>query len=190
MYAHIPISNKDVWQATLDQWKKDTFALGDEGVFISLDIERRLDGLKHQTESIDNLHCYFLVKKDTLVASSILEVTHAMPKSDDPWLKLLNITFRPIFLPQDTKPTEIIKETIEVLIFSIVHVIELIFHEHPSTKLKIFARTPEMNNFFQMIVGLDKLETALDPLQLSIRLEGRWLVLVKNNQKSTQEELT
>lgn len=190
MYKHISIADNDIWQATIDQWKIDALSLGDEGVFVALDVERRLNGLKLQAEREANLHCYFLVKNGTSVASSVLEVSHAMPASQDPWLKLLNISFRPIFLPQESKPTEIIKETIEVLVFSIAHVIELIFHEHPSTKLKIFARTPEMYSFFQVIVGTEKLDTVLDPLQLSIKLEGKWLVLEKNGIKLIKEEPT
>jgi hypothetical protein len=179
MFKHIPISNDAIWQATLAQWKSDALALGDEGVFISLDVEQRLNGLKQQTECEDNLHCYFLVKNGNGFASSILEVSHALPKSDKAWLKLLNITIQPSLLPIGDRATEIFKEAFTVLAYSISHAIELISHEHPSKELKIYGRTPEMVSLFKAIISTDVLNTVLDTFQLAIRLEGNWLVLVK-----------
>jgi hypothetical protein len=179
MFQRIVIGNAQVWQATLDQWKKDAQALGDEGVFLSFDVEQRLNGLKQLTKREKNHHCYFLVKKGNPYASSLLEVSHALPTSDKPWLKLLNITLQPSLLQIGDNSPETLKEAFLVLAYSITHAIGLIFHEHPSTKLKIYGRTQEMVYLFKAIISTGKLDKELDALQLAPKLEGNWLVLAK-----------
>lgn len=135
--------------------------------------------MKQLTESEDNLHCYFLVKNGKPFAVSILEVSHALPKSDKPWLKLLNITLQPSLLPIGDNSSETLKEAFSVLAHSITHAIDLIFHELPSKKLKIYGRTPEMVSLFRAIISAGFLDAALDAIQLTIKLEGNWLVLAK-----------
>jgi hypothetical protein len=179
MFRHVLISDPKVWQATLDQWTAEAQALGDEGVFLSFDIEQHLNGLKQLTERERDLHGYFLVENGKHFAASVLEVSHALLKSDRPWLKLLNITIRPALLPIGDNSSEILKEAFSVLAHSISHAIELIFHEHPSTKLKIYGRTPEMVSLFRAIISAGILDAALDAIQLTIKLEGNWLVLAK-----------
>ena len=176
MFRHIPITDAAIWQDTLEHWKAEAQAIGDEGVFLSFDVEQRLNGLKLQSEREENLHCYFLVKNGNRFASSVLEVSHALPNSDKPWLKLLNITLCPSLQPP-YKAVEALKEAFSVLVHSITHVVELIFHEHPSKELKIYGRTPEMVSLFEGVVSSGILDTPLDALQLSIRIESKWLVL-------------
>jgi len=107
MFHRTPIADPQIWQSTLDQWRADAQALGDEGVFLSYDIENHFKGLKELTEREKNLHCYFLVKNGKTFASSILEVSHALPQSERPWLKLLNLTLRPGLLPRGDNSSEI-----------------------------------------------------------------------------------
>ena len=178
MFHRTPIADPKIWQATLEQWRAEAQALGDEGVFLSFDVEQRLNGLKQLTESEDNLHCYFLVKNGKPFAVSILEVSHALPKSDKPWLKLLNITLQPSLLPIGDNSSEILKEAFSVLAHSITHAIDLIFTKS-FKKLKIYGRTPEMVSLFRAIISAGFLDAALDAIQLTIKLEGNWLVLAK-----------
>jgi len=179
MFDRVPVTNEDVWRATFDQWKSDALAIGEEGVFLSADIEQQLNGLKVKKACDKDIYCYFLVKKGNMFASSLLEVAHAMPNSSNPWLKLLDITLQPSLLPLEGKTTEALKETFLVLGQSIVHVIGLTFDEHPSTKLKIYGRTAEMRNLFAAIISTGILDSALEALHLSAALEGNWLVLTK-----------
>ena len=173
MFKHIPASDNTVWQATAKQWKSDTMAYGDEGVFIVQDIERQLDAAKNETGK--DINYYFLVKKEETVASSLLETSYAMAKSSKPWLKLLHITLRPSLLAN----LDGLKEAFLVLSYSITHSIDLIFNEHPSKELKIYGRTVEMLNLFQAIVSAGKLDSVLGKYKLDARIVGKWLILAK-----------
>jgi hypothetical protein len=180
MFSHIPITNEDCWKATLDQWTIEAQARGDEGVFLASEIENYLRGLKQLTEREKNLHSYFMVKKGVPYASSIIEVSHALPQSDKPWLKLLNLTLRPGLLPKGDDSEEILKEGFSVIAFSVTHAVELIFHELPATKLKIYGRTTEMISFFKGIISSGFLDAALDAINLNMKIESNWLVIAKN----------
>jgi hypothetical protein len=178
MYKHVLISDTKIWEATIASWPNEAKKLGDEGVFLSLDIETKLKCLKQQVEKEENFHCYFLVKTGSICASALLEISHALPKAEDSWVKLLNITLQPSLLPMSAGVSaEIFKEAVTVLAFSITHAISLIFEEHKAKTLKIYCRTNEMQELVKVLVSTDKLEMATDSYQLSARLEGKWLII-------------
>lgn len=178
MYQHIHIGDGETWQATLESWPQEAKALGDEGVFLSLDIETKLNCLKQQVEKEKNFHCYFLVKTGNICASSLLEISHALPKAEDSWVKLLNITLRPSLLPMSSGiSAENFKEAVNVLAYSITHAINLIFEEHKAKILKIYLRTNEMEELAKTLILTGKLEMTADSYQLAARLEGRWLII-------------
>lgn len=180
VFKHIPIEDEAVWNATLAQWKAEALSVGEEGVFLAADYERQLVGRKQLVESEKNIHCYFLVKDGSLFASSLLEISYAMPESENAWLKLLNITLQPsLFLALERKTLDGISEAYPVIAHSIIHVLTLTFKEHPSKVLKIFGRTEEIRGLFVLIVSGGILNSALEMLGLSVKLEGNWLVLTK-----------
>lgn len=182
MFDRVPISDSAIWEATFEDWKGKAATLGEEGILIFSEIEYRLTSLKSLAEKEENFHCYFLVRKGQKVASSLLEISHAMPNSEKPWLKLLNITLSPKILPLNGGEKNIalvLKEAFEVLASSASHAIELIFHEHPSVELKIYGRTPEMWGLFTGIISSGILDSVLEPFGLTPRLEGKWLVFAK-----------
>lgn len=186
MYEHVLITDDAVWQQTHDSWMADANALGDEGVFLSRDAVSRLHTLRAQTENHDHIHCYFLLKNGCDSASAILEVSHACATSAKPWLKLLNITLRPSLLPKENWSAKEMKQAFEVVVYCITHSIRLIFNEHPSQELKIYGRTQEMINLFEGIVSTGQLDTVLEAIGLSVKIEGRWLVLFKNGERVTE----
>ena len=179
MYQHSPITNDETWKTTLEIWPAEATALGDEGVFLSLDIETKLNFLKQQVEKETNFHCYFLVKTGDICASSLLEVSHALPKAEGSWVKLLNITLRPSLLPLNGIDAETFKEAVIVLAYSITHAISLIFEEHKAKTLKIYCRTNEMQELVKIIVSTDKLAMTTESYQLSARLEGKWFIIAR-----------
>lgn len=179
VFKLVPISNDSTWQATIDQWKADALAIGDEGVFLSSDIEQRLTWLKKQSETEKDIHNYFLVKEGSLVASSLLEMAHAMPKSEDAWLKFLSLTLHPSITPREGMGIEAMTEGFTVIVSSVVFAIGLIFTKHVSKELKIYGRTSEICKLFDGIISSGVLNTELDKLGLLGRLEGKWLVLTK-----------
>lgn len=183
MFKHIPITDQKLWENTLSQWKEETLSFGDDGVFLASDIEQRLNGLKQQTEREKHFYCYFLVRDGAEFASSLLEISHAMPKSKSAWLKLLSITIRPSLIYAADGDAANFKEAFTVLAFSITHAMELMFREHKSKELKIYGRTPEMVYFFKAIVSTGQLDTVLDTLGVDARLEGRWLVLSRDEKR-------
>jgi hypothetical protein len=185
MFKHIEINADDVtWNATLKQWKEDAKSLGDEGVFLISDIEQRLCWIQKITKDTNNqdMYGYFLVKKGDAYASSLMEISHALPKTKKSWLKLLEITLRPALLPRDGISGDLMKEAFLVLSNSIACAINLIFDEHPSSKLKIYGRTNEMQSLFaNILVNSKKLEKELSNFGLSIGLEGKWLLVAKKD---------
>ncbi len=179
VFKHVPISDEATWKATLTQWKADALALGEEGVFIVSDVEKQLDWLKNQYETEKDIHNYFLVKEGNLFASSILEMAHAMPKSEDAWLKLLSLTLRPALMPREGMGTDAMTEGFTTIVSSVVFAVAFIFNEHLSKELKIFGRTPEIRRLFDAIITSGILNSELDRLGLMGKLEGNWLVLTK-----------
>jgi len=183
MFRLEPITNNDVWQATLDAWKRDASESSDEGVFLESDVNSRLHWQREQAESAANSHGYFIVENGQQIASSLLEVNHAMPNSNKPWLKLLSISLRPSLVldVNEGANEEALKKVFVVLVSSIVHATELIFHQHPSRELKIYGRTPEMMSLFKGIVSAGALDAVLESIGLSARVESKWLVLARRH---------
>jgi len=178
MFKHVDINDKEVWENTLEKWPEEALALGDEGVFLSLDIQTKLNCLKQQVEKEKNFHCYFLVKTGNIYASSLLEISHALPKAEDSWVKLLNITLQPSLLPMSSGiSAENFREAVNVLAYSITHAISLIFEEHRAKILKIYLRTNEMEELAKALISTGKLEMTAESYQLTARLEGRWLII-------------
>ena len=179
MFKHVTIKDEKLFENTLIQWKKDATTFGEFGIFLESEVEQRLLGLKHQITKEADFHCYFLVKDGEDFASSLIEVSHAMPRSENPWLKLFNITLRPYLLPSIDGNVNNLTDTLRVITFSITHTLELMFKDHEAQKLKIFGRTTEMIIYFQIVAEGGHLDEILDILHLEAKIEGRWLVLSK-----------
>lgn len=82
----------------ISQWKTDALAVGEEGVFISSDIEQRLTWLKNQQEKEANTYNYFLIRDGEEWASSLLEMAHALPNSEFVILKFRYISILQYFI--------------------------------------------------------------------------------------------
>lgn len=182
MFKHVGINDKKTWDFTLSKWKKEVRVLGDEGVFLALDIEKRFLGLKQLAGKESNVHGYFLVKKKNTCASSLLEVAHALPNFKKPWLKLLQITLRPSLLPA-SNGGKVSEEAAKVLVNSVSHAIDLIYKEHPSSELKVYGRTLEMKALFDCMVESPDLIKQMDNIGLGVKTEGNWLIILKKNGK-------
>jgi hypothetical protein len=110
---------------------------------------------------------------------ALLELIHARPESDAPWLKLLNLYVEPRL---DVEKRELgdsstISEAAEVVVASITEALILTFEDLPSAQLKIYGRTEQMKGFFEGLVA-----TFDDPVPgIKVKLEGRWLVFDKRS---------
>jgi hypothetical protein len=181
MYTSVAIIEDAIYKPTLASWTAEAADLGEEGVFIEREIDLRLSSLRGQSEAERNIHGYFIVKNGEEIASSLLEISHAMPGTEKSWLKLLNVTLRPTLLPSYNGDgnLELMKETFQVSAISIMKAVELTFHELPSKELKIYGRTSEMQSLFKSIITAGALDDVLETIGLAARLESRWLVLAK-----------
>lgn len=181
MFRHVLITDDVVFQATLDAWTHDVSAYGDAGVFLAGDIESRLRWQRQQAEETKDAYWYFIVENGQNVASSLIEVVHAMPRSDKPWLKLLDIDLKPSLVAAccDDVDGEALRKAARVLGTSIAHAIGLIFSDLPSRELKVYGRTSEMMMLFRAIVSMGSLDSVLESAGLSVRLESKWLVLAR-----------
>lgn len=184
MFRLVKITTDGLWEETLAAWKEQAEAAGDEGVFLLAEIEQKFTWAKALAEQDPNNHCYFLVETGSNIASSLLEFSHAKPKSARPWLKMLRLTLAPPLSVSLVDPSDIemLKKTFLVVASSVTHAIELIFHTHPSSMLKIYAKDQEMLGFFRSMVTNGTIDPLLDAIELKARLESRWLVLEKTKE--------
>ncbi|WP_145930822.1 hypothetical protein [Acidihalobacter prosperus] len=123
-----------------------------------------------------NTYCYVLSQEDKpYVACALLEISHARPQSDGPWLKVLQIHVQPKWevstLDEETMPLE---ELARLAASALVEAFGLTFEELPSCQLKVWCSTPLTKEFMQGIV-LSLPAT----MGIKVATHGNWLVLEK-----------
>ena len=163
-----------LFETTKTEWERQAGCLGDIGLLIQSDIGRVFQWVKS-----NNLHNYALVREGCAYASAIIEITHALPNSETPYLKVLDIKLEPnLNLEiQDQEDESVLKQIFDVQMYALIYSITLIFSELPSTKLKIYGRTDLMVGMFNGVISAGKIDDTLSKLGLTIRRESKWLVI-------------
>ncbi len=177
MAYNIKLSESSLFEKSKSEWVSQAGQLNDDvGVMIVDDVIGIFDGVNDDPNTT-----YFLVKNGANYGCAILKILHAMPQSDDSWLKLLKIHLEPRLNLDDKNYTTVgdAEELIEVLAWSIIESIQLIFISDVK-KLKIYGRTPIMSLMFSALLAQENLKITLSDMGLSARSEGRWLVVEKN----------
>lgn len=106
-------------------------------------------------------------------ACAMLELSHARPESDQPWLKVLSIHVEPCLdVAGDDAP---ITELAKIAAHAIVESLGLTFEQYPAKKLKVYAEAPLNRTFLEGIVGNI---TITEPF--TITTHGNWLVIDKS----------
>nr|VFJ42317.1 MAG: hypothetical protein BECKFW1821A_GA0114235_100177 [Candidatus Kentron sp. FW] len=136
---------------------------------------RYLSILDWTTKCVDgvgdhNTYAYAIVddsKPDS--ARAILELSHARPNSDSPWLKVLSIHLEPNL---DVSENDVdISIMAEISILALRECLGLAFSTHPSDTLKVYAGTPLSLKFLR---GLSE---PLKDVGINVSTHRNWLVL-------------
>lgn len=139
--------------------------------------ERILDWADKHASGKNDKNCYvygLVCDKEDGHACAILEIAHARPGSDDPWLKVLSVYLEPRLDigEMDVRNTDDIATIGEIMAHALTKSLGLTLKEHPSSKLKVYARTDLELNVFQFVAA----EAAKDDLGgMVISIHGRWL---------------
>lgn len=142
--------------------------------------ERLLDWVDDITIAGDNgngdTYAYGLVNdKKTNSACAILELSHARPNSDAPWLKVLSIHIEPR-LEVNANEGGVNKDLALVVSHAISESLDLTFNHYPSTQLKIYARTPLTIEFLGSVAYFIELNSGMN---IEVTAHGNWLVINK-----------
>nr|VFK57652.1 MAG: hypothetical protein BECKTUN1418F_GA0071002_112312 [Candidatus Kentron sp. TUN]VFK64951.1 MAG: hypothetical protein BECKTUN1418D_GA0071000_13021 [Candidatus Kentron sp. TUN]VFK65996.1 MAG: hypothetical protein BECKTUN1418E_GA0071001_111812 [Candidatus Kentron sp. TUN] len=121
-------------------------------------------------EGDGNIYAYAVVDNDRPdSARAILQLSHARPNSDSPWLKVLSIHLEPNL--DISRNDEDISLIAEISIVALKGCLDLTFQEYPSNTLKLYAGTPLSLEFLR---GLSQ---PLKEFGIGISTHGNWLVL-------------
>ena len=166
---------QELLDGTRDNWCKQVKNL--EGEVLLTHYVRMMDWVQKvlNNECGDNLFAYALVRKDAPnFACAILDISHVLPNSNKPWLKVLNICIEPkldaaVSLGENTSIMG------SIVAASIVESLGLTFDDHPSTQLKVHAVNPLTVEFLEGVtsVNLD------DAMGFKVTTHGGWLVIDK-----------
>lgn len=171
MYQLLKIDEK-ILADTITEWRKQI--ADSSGDLLATRYERILDwAQKHVDGNRDeNTYVYALVHNNSPnVACALLDLSHAQPRSNAPWLKVLDITVEPRL---DVNDTPDIATLSAIAAAAIVETLELTFKEHPSTQLKVYGDSPLTKDFLEGIAG------AMAPkLNISVSGHRKWLVIDK-----------
>lgn len=171
MYKLLKI-NQDLLTNTATEWRKQI--ADSSGELLANRFERILDWAKKHVDGNgdNNTYVYALVRTATPdSACALLDLSHAQPHSEAPWLKVLDITVEPRL---DVNESPDIAELSSIAAAAIVETLGLTFEKHPSTQLKVYGDSPLTKDFLEGIAG------AMAPtLNISVSGHNKWLVIDK-----------
>lgn len=166
---------QELLDATRDEWCKQAKQV--EGDVLLTHYVRMMDWVQKVLDGeCDNyIYAYALVRESSPdIACAILDISHALPNSDKPWLKVLNICIEPE-LDAAVSLGENMIVMGGIVAASIVESLGLTFEDHPSTQLKVHAVNPLTVEFLEGVtsVNID------DKMGLKVTTHGGWLVIDK-----------
>lgn len=176
MYRLISV-NKDLADRTRSKWSEQ-IAARSSGILIT-HYERILDWADKFVTGKGDKDCfiYGLVCNDgSKHACAILEISHALPNSRKPWLKVLSVYLEPDLDvgDQDSVKSDILGRISGILGYSLVESLKLTVKAHPSNTLKVYARSDFAKGFFEALAAEVMRSDEIPGLRLSV--QGRWLV--------------
>lgn len=160
--------------AILEDWSELTLPYGDEGAVYANDLNEKIAQLKKSISEPNNYAYVF--ENEEGKTKALLSIIHALPKSDTPWLKLLDLDLHPDLVLGDFN----VHEAAEAVSFSIFDSIDLLFNDYNSAKeLKIYGRTDNMIKTFDRIVKSKALNNIFEKADILCTRSSRWLVFRK-----------
>lgn len=115
---------------------------------------------------------YGVFEQGNDAAAALVNVTHARPKSNSPWLKVLAIYVEPHLDVANAEPN--IEKLAWIAATAVTGAIGLTYDEMPADEVKIWANVPMTKEF------LGAVSTALFGTKFGVSSHGNWLVVTKN----------
>lgn len=172
--------DKGISQETRAAWAKQIEARAED--VLASHYERILDWADKYANGTGDKYCYVygLVRNDgSKHACAVLEISHARPRSKEPYLKVLSVYLEPnLDLGDEDKIGAVMLGEIgAILAYSLTESLRLTVKEHPSTVLKVYARSDYAKGFFEALTAQLMQKGSIPGLNLVV--QGRWLVFNK-----------
>lgn len=159
----------------LEAWEKICSKHGDEGTIFANDITQKVSSLLLNISKPEFFA--YVIKNDSDEFVALLDIMHALPKSNVSWLKLFDMTITPNYILGSGN----FEAFIDALSESIMMPIELLFgNDHGNAKeIKVYGRTENMVELFKATEKNEAIQNKLDTIDLVCLQEGKWLIFRK-----------
>lgn len=165
--------DEELFDRTKAEWSRQLEAHSDD--IYQPYYQQKIDWAeKRLNDDTGSLHVYAITSQELgNHAVAIIELNHAMPKSDNGWLKMMSMTVQPIF---DVSVGQADNHTLAIIAARcITESYGLIFNEHPSATLKVVGNNSISIDFLKAIA------TTLQDLKIKAYTQGQWLVIERFN---------
>ncbi len=159
------------------EWQSICSSYGDEGTVFASDIKAKIESLINEI-SQPNFFAYIIKDREELKVVALLNVVHALPKSDFSWLKIFDMFITPEYVLGDGN----VDGFKDALVSSIIEPITLLFgEEHGNAKeVKTYGRTDNMIKLFKSFSENSHASEKLKEINMCCLQEGNWLIFRKN----------
>lgn len=166
----------EVLQSTRIEWVRQLTAA--KGQIMPAHFEGILDWVEKLISLGDdhqNQFAYCILKKEGNYASAVLEISHARPESNSPWLKLLSIHVEPrLDIAACNKETLPLADLAHIGSMALTESLQLTFDEHPSGQLKVYCGQALDLRFLEGVAAMMPRN-----LGFGFSTHGNWLVIDK-----------
>jgi len=165
--------NEKIYNDTKDEWESQISSFA--GDILVTHYHRYLKWAKSYIDGDReaNTYLYALTHKNKESAVAFVELSHARPNSNAPWLKVLDIHVEPRL---DTSENIDLHLLAKVASQAITETLGLTFKEYPSSQLKVYGTTPLNLDFLEGVAS----SCSLEDYRLDIKSQGNWLVINKS----------
>lgn len=153
-------------------------AYEDEGAVIASDIEKTFNYNIDHVKREKDYHVYSVMGADRSTVA-IVEISHVLPNSDKPWVKMLDIHPSPKHVMESEESDDVYRELIQIMAYVIVQSITLIFKELESKEVKMYCRTETMRAICRNFIFDKEFNDTLSDLNLKSKMARNWLIITK-----------
>jgi hypothetical protein len=140
----------------------------------------------NNTTSAPDSHCYAVLNKGEEYATALFSLTHALPQSPEPWVKVLDMRTSPCL---DLRVPESIGDSIfdrremigKVIPFGLINILKLTYSTHLANKLKIWGNKQVDLDLFKIFKDLLSSDAELNHTDLGFEFDtySNWLEINK-----------
>ncbi len=160
------------FRSTEEAWISSSENLGIPSIDFEKSLEYALARLDY--ESNKDSYVYGIFPADSDEAVALVDVIYSTKVKDTGWIKMLNVTFNPVYSEIDPSSNDgKFEEKIDIYAETISGTISLTNH-HQAKIVKLFGRNDSLMSLFH---ALNYHLKKLDKSPMQSKIEGRWLVI-------------